>query len=361
MVNHITHLEDMVLEQGSIGAMKLQNMIWDIQNSQADISTKWDGAPSIFAGWDDDGFFVSTKSYLNKTGSVRYHSLAAIRDAGLDMQLFEKLGYCLYFLEDVVPRGMTLQGDLMFWPGSYEFVNGPYDGVTFQPNTIVYGIDNAHWKGWSLGVAWHSWISPRGDVSNPRFGNLLTTKQVLSIDPSMHQYSVDCDVLPEIAEALESIDSVWLDAVASHKELPALLKRSYNARLKGTFVDGTDEKFVMQTKLSQIASLRSDAGKRRHTDILDGMLNLMKGPNFSNLIKFQEVVRVAKKKIINSLELHSKVNTWVRTDDGLVPTAHEGYVIIGQSESIKLVDREQFSRFNFSTDIYKGWNAPTRT
>ena len=50
--------------------------------------------------------------------------------------------------------------------------------------------------------------------------------------------------------------------------------------------------------------------------------------------------------------------TSLRTSTGLIPTGHEGYVVINKhgKDAVKIVDREEFSRANFSDDILKGWD-----
>ena len=49
--------------------------------------------------------------------------------------------------------------------------------------------------------------------------------------------------------------------------------------------------------------------------------------------------------------------TFVKTDNGLKVVAPEGYVAIDRMEggAVKLVDRMEFSRANFSPEVIKGW------
>lgn len=343
MINHITHLEDLVLTQGSVGAMKIQNILWSIQTGAAHMMTKWDGAPAIFAGWDGDEFFVSTKSYLNKK-PITYRSLIEINDSKMDDGLKDKMMFCLNYLEDVVPKGVVLQGDLMFWPGNCEHVG---DSIRFHPNTIVYDMPDKWWRdSWQIGVVWHSWISKDGDVSHPSFGKLLTTDEVFSIDPTLKYFGIDKDIVSRVKERFKSISNIdSLDKIAN-SGAGIMINRHYNHRLR------YPEEFI---PFSDFCRERFPYNK--HSDAYDVLGDIN---NYINVIRFQEAVRDVKKIIINNLEQHSKIKCSVKTNDGLVPTAHEGYVVFGQSETLKIVDRAQFSRYNFDPIILKGWNTPTR-
>ena len=64
----------------------------------------------------------------------------------------------------------------------------------------------------------------------------------------------------------------------------------------------------------------------------------------------------AKKVIIAKMNEASEIGTFLRTDKGFVPTGVEGFVAIDKvGNAIKIVDRLEFSRANFSPDILKGW------
>jgi len=58
----------------------------------------------------------------------------------------------------------------------------------------------------------------------------------------------------------------------------------------------------------------------------------------------------------------SNLETFVKTRKGFKVTGQEGYVAIDTlgGDAVKLVDRMEFSYNNFSPDILKGWDKPTR-
>ena len=65
----------------------------------------------------------------------------------------------------------------------------------------------------------------------------------------------------------------------------------------------------------------------------------------------------AKAIVINKLNQASSLGTFLRTRNGFRATNQEGFVAIDNiNGSIKLVDRMEFSKANFSPEVIKGWN-----
>ena len=56
------------------------------------------------------------------------------------------------------------------------------------------------------------------------------------------------------------------------------------------------------------------------------------------------------------------IKTFVQTKKGFKTTGHEGYVAIDRlgGDAVKIVDRLEFSYNNFSPNVLKGWDKPTR-
>jgi hypothetical protein len=64
----------------------------------------------------------------------------------------------------------------------------------------------------------------------------------------------------------------------------------------------------------------------------------------------------AKNYVIRKLERVQEIGTFLRTDNGYRVTAPEGFVAIRSGNALKLVDRLEFSRANFTAD--KNWDKP---
>ena len=65
----------------------------------------------------------------------------------------------------------------------------------------------------------------------------------------------------------------------------------------------------------------------------------------------------AKHMVVRKLDKAKQIGTFLKTADGYRVTEQEGFVAIDHmgKNAVKLIDRLQFSRANFSPEIMKGW------
>ena len=146
---HLEHLEDEVLNGGVAGTRGAISFLQSLRDMLAghspsrkvNLTTKWDGAPAIFAGVNPKNgkFFVGTKGVFAKNAKLNYTPQDIDRNhpgEGLN----KKLKVALRYLPLLNIKGV-IQGDMMFT--SEDLKNETIDGeqyVTFQPNTIVYAV-----------------------------------------------------------------------------------------------------------------------------------------------------------------------------------------------------------------------------
>ena len=80
------------------------------------------------------------------------------------------------------------------------------------------------------------------------------------------------------------------------------------------------------------------------------------------MFELQKLIVLVKLKLINKLNTLQNISTFVKSKNGFKVTGAEGYVAIDKlgGDAVKLVDRMEFSYNNFSPDILKGWDKPTR-
>ena len=109
----------------------------------------------------------------------------------------------------------------------------------------------------------------------------------------------------------------------------------------------------------------TEKGKAVQQKKLDDIMEFFSPSNKKSLEKMFELQRlivIAKLKLINKLNSLKKIDTFVKTKQGYKVTGEEGYVAIDKlgGDAVKLVDRMEFSYNNFSPDILKGWDKPTR-
>ena len=151
---HLDHAEELVFIQGNEGIKRIVNSFstllntLDGQGGGDAITTKWDGAPAVFAGTDpEDGkFFVGTKGVfaqkakLNKSPEdiETNHPDTTKNDEPVSKAgLRSKLNASLEHLKDLGIANV-LQGDLLFTKGDLKQVNiegKPH--IAFKPNTMI--------------------------------------------------------------------------------------------------------------------------------------------------------------------------------------------------------------------------------
>jgi len=75
------------------------------------------------------------------------------------------------------------------------------------------------------------------------------------------------------------------------------------------------------------------------------------------MYKLMGILSQAKQMIIDKLNQGSAMATFLRTPYGFKVTDQEGFVAIDHlsNGAVKLVDRMEFSRANFSPEFIKGW------
>ena len=199
---HLEHIEDEALNRGVAGARdainflrSLRDMLAGHSSSHVNITTKWDGAPAIFAGINPENgkFFVGTKGVFNKNAKLNYTE-EDIDNNHPSEGLNSKLKVALRYLPKLGIKGV-LQGDMMFAKGDID--KQVIDGVSyiiFQPNTIVYAVPADSKLARSmldaqLGVVFHTSYTGRTieDMKasfNVDIGKLSTTKDVWFRDAS---------------------------------------------------------------------------------------------------------------------------------------------------------------------------------
>lgn len=146
---HLEHIEDLVFNEGYLGAKRALNYLESIRQMLAKgkgeatkITVKWDGAPAIICGTDpaDGKFFVGTKSVFSADSKACKSQKDIDKFYGESAGLAAKLSIALKCLARLGIGGV-LQGDLMFTPGDVNstVINGE-EVYTFTPNTITYAV-----------------------------------------------------------------------------------------------------------------------------------------------------------------------------------------------------------------------------
>lgn len=389
---HMEHLEDLVLNNGIKGANDALNFLESLRDSLTSSSedavnatVKWDGAPAIVVGRTDNKLFVSTKSYFNKT-PVMYYSPKEIDAADLNPDLADKLKRALYFLKDLsIGPNTVIQGDFLYTKDDIKTqVIDSKTYLIFHPNTIVYAVPkdselaNQILQS-EIGIVFHtlvshnmkpfkmSWVQPLEKV-----WMIDATYQDLSGSATMTKDEVK-DLKKELdyaTKALKRIDTRVIKQISECKHLLSYIKVHHNLHIR----EGQDiiapmkytrslQDYLIKRVEKEVNALKTESGQDRKKLALANVIAFSKLPQYrvASIFEMQMHLAKAKKIIINKLNKASKLSTFLKTNKGFQVTGEEGYVAIDRKgNTVKLVDRLEFSYSNFNPEIVKGWTNDNR-
>jgi len=392
---HMTHIEDKVLYGGVNGTRQAINALRELRDmlagkKEGSLSVKWDGAPAIFCGQDprDGKFFVAKKGIFAKNPKV-YKTDAEI-DADMSGDLADKMKAALQYLPNLGIKGV-IQGDFLFGPGDVERkkIDGE-DYVTFHPNTIVYAIPvkmAAPILNAKIGIVWHTtYTGTSFENMRASYGvnvsGFRNSSDVWSQDAMLRDVTKATMTSAETEEVnghlstagvlFNRISGSTLRELESNQDLAKLIEQYNNTFVrKGQVIPDSSRhvtgliKWINNKYKAEMAKRSTARGKKTQQDKLDEIMKFFSATNkksLVNMFELQKSIVLAKMKLINKLNSLKKIDTFVKTTQGYKVTGEEGYVAIDKlgGDAVKLVDRMEFSYNNFSSDILKGWDKPTR-
>jgi hypothetical protein len=390
---HLTHADEDLFERGDKGAKAAIEFVTDVLKNigvgEVKTSTKWDGAPAVFAGWDpsDNKFFVGTKSVFNKTPKL-YKTQSDI-DANESGGKAVKLKFALdEFAKIGIPKGTVLQGDLLWTKGDqkYETIQGKR-WITVHPNTLVYAwpadsVTGVSVAAANIGVVWHTTYKGGKDLQTYRasFGadvSKLKKSRTCWIDDASFKDAA-------IAFTEKEFDYAWTSVVAAKSliggfdkivtvmdSLPGVavgagIKTFINSYIrKGKYPEPHKayDEYVQYVKdyweKKVVDAVKTESSKEQKRVQLKQFLNDLNAISAIVIKSFEYVEHIteAKMVIVKKLNALNKQAIFVKTKDGFKVTGHEGFVCFDnrKGEAVKFVDRLQFSHMNFSDEYLKGW------
>lgn len=394
---HMTHIEDRVLYGGVDGTRQAILALRALRDTFAGehsgrVSLKWDGAPAIFAGTDprDGKFFVAKKGIFNKNPKIYKTEEDIDNDTSGDLN--SKLKDCLKYLPELGITGI-IQGDLLYSNSNLETkkIKGK-KYLTFHPNTIVYAVpadtDMAKEINRSkIGIAWHtSYTGNTFENLKAGYGvdisKFKKSKNVWSQDAllrDMTRYTMTKKDTEEVNEYLSQAGVLFnqvagstLRQLEANQDLAKLIEQFNNTYVRKGQIITNPRRHVSaliswyKTRINkEIQKRKTERGKAAQRQQLDKFMSFFSATNRESLIKIfelQKVIILAKLKLINILDRYNNVDTFLKTTKGYKTTGQEGYVAIDTlgGDAVKIVDRMEFSYANFSPEVLKGWQTPSR-
>lgn len=405
---HLEHVEDLVYNEGYVGAQKALNYMENLRKMFAQgegepvkVTVKWDGAPAIICGTDpvDGKFFVGTKSVFSKNEPKLCKSAADInRFYGAQEGLANKLKVALKYLSKLGIANV-LQGDLMFTPGDITTATLPSGAgsieecYTFTPNTITYAVPVNSELGRRIakakvGIIFHT-AYEGASLPDMRaaFGasvaGLIPNSGVWFDDATYKDFTGRASLTP--AEDAKIQNTLVAAATTFRKitekdfnriiftgrttkggddeytEFGNYIKPFINNMVRGGEQVGNPTEFLknfltfykgkMEAEMAKLkGGPDSAAAQARIKKIQDKEKFMTDNSNILlGILAIYKRIIEAKVMLLQKMQQIENIGTFLKTDDGYKVTAPEGFVAIGHDGgAVKLVDRIEFSKANFT-------------
>ena len=387
---HLEHLEDDIINRGAAGGDNAINFLKAVRNMLAgsgqgtNMTVKWDGAPAIICGINPENgkFFVGTKSVFNVNPKINYTVADIRRNHG--GVVAQKLEVCLANLKRLNIKGI-LQGDLLFTNDLKAITIDGEKMISFTPNTITYAVPQNSNIGKriakaKMGIVFHTQYSGKKMNSLSASFGTVTGSSNRNIFLASAAYKETAVLFPK--SELSKFDAQIRMAEGSlRKAAPILNLMSKNIsddlsigyRLKTYFNhfirnsnSSMDKVSVMQKQFRDYfeSVLQAEIDKRKTPKGKEKFIKAKKdGLQFIDrnrqalyfAIASHITLGVAKNTLLQKMSQVQSIGNFIRTSTGYRVTAPEGYVAVDKvAGAIKLVDRLEFSRQNFT--MPKGWN-----
>lgn len=345
-------------------------------------------SPAVFFGNSNKGFFVASKGIFNKTPKINYTETDI--ETNHSGGLADTLKVALQWLKNVVPntKDKVYQGDILFTKDTIKhFQHNGKDLIGFHPNTIIYTVEKDSDIGKAIqnseiGLAVHTEYEWNGEdpstLKVSRFGisddifkdnskvfiidtiSNLNPKQPLQF--SSEQYDKINSNLKQIEKLAATVTWAIFDQDA---QLGQYLETFVNTYIRANkpypSPDEMTEQFfdwIEQKVADEKGKLKTEKGKARVDQRYASVRDLKKDSiQIETMMKIFKLFSEVKLMIIRKLNEMSLYNNFVMKSNGdLVGTGEEGFVITQtNAKGAKLVDRFEFSKNNFASDIVKSW------
>lgn len=345
-------------------------------------------SPAVFFGNSSKGFFVASKGIFNKTPKINYTETDI--ETNHSGGLADTLKVALQWLKKVVPntKDKVYQGDILFTKDTIKhFQHNGKDLIGFHPNTIIYTVEKDSDIGKTIqnseiGLAVHTEYEWNGEdpstlkvscfgISDDIFkdnSKVFIIDTISNLNPkqplqfSSEQYDKINSTLKQIEKLAATVTWAIFDQDA---QLGQYLETFVNTYIRANkpypSPDEMTEQFfdwIEQKVADEKGKLKTEKGKARVDQRYASVRDLKKdSKQIETMMKIFKLFSEVKLMIIRKLNEMSLYNNFVMKSNGdLVGTGEEGFVITQtNAKGAKLVDRFEFSKNNFASDIVKSW------
>lgn len=365
----IEHPEDLIFDHGLSGAKTALQILQTTADQPQSVSIKFDGSPSLIAGWRGNEFVLTDKAGFGAKG---YDGMTTSGDAIENMIMsrkqkdtspqavakrsaYAKTIASLYpILRDAIPKSFQgyAQTDLL-WVGMPKIVDGMYE---FKPNKVVYRVGQHTELGKQIaqskvGMVVHSIFASQQDQEPDALrdvaslgwkipGDLVVVPHEIEFKQKLVLNKPSLATLKKIIQTQGKNISKLFDplSLTDHniKALPSLMK-SFLAYKAGK--GSNDFGNVAQEFVDWLASSASKASSKMQATIGEWLKLNLDGYNAT----WQIVQLLVDLKLDLKSQMDQQVGNVVSAELDNAP-GHEGFVSVTPQGIIKLVNRAEFMK-----------------
>ena len=244
---------------------------------------------------------------------------------------------------------------------------------------MVREITNA-----KIGIVWHTkYVGTTFEDMSAQFGvpivdSLNASKDVWMVDAlyqdvsgtatmTKKQTDTVTKMLSDAGTIFQKIKASTLNGISENDELLMRMKTFLNTKVRaGKKI--TNVRKVVTEMIDYFHDYYEIEKGKRKTEKGKGAVNERKkevmkffsktnASNLQNILLLMNAFVDIKELLIKQMNKTSTLKTFLSTEDGYKVTGQEGYVAIDKlgKNAVKLVDRMEFSKANFSDKVLKGW------
>jgi hypothetical protein len=355
----IAHPEDLIINEGSNGAHRAVNELTSLSYNTNTLTIKWDGFPAIVFGRNSNGTLVFVDKHMFKQIAAGKLNFTTIRDYDNARNvnrsdLWDKEDILRPALERIIPNvtDTYYMGDLL-WAG---IPSSNTDSFVFKPNTVEYQVKHNSDLGRSIsnsvgGIAVHTFFPGLTAEDEPITGfngfseckditfiaTEMTTKPIISINNALlltaqhaittHSNAVDAF----IAKLTELKCNCVITAIGPF--ISSMIESgNIETNIVLRFIEFATPRFTQSAR----TKLFSPNGNLRN-DIYIGIVGLW---------EIWSAIYNLKLDIKRQIDVHQLYSAVQPVINSII--SHEGYVCGAGVNKIKIVNRLEFSRANFS-------------
>lgn len=355
----IAHPEDLIITEGSKGAQRAVNELTSLSFNTNTLTIKWDGFPAIVFGRDSNGTLVFVDKHMFKQVAKGNINFTTIReyDASRNSNrsdLWDKEDILRPALEKIIPNitDTYYMGDLLW-------VNTPVsvgDSYVFKPNTVEYRVKHDSELGQSIansvgGIAVHTFIPGLTAEDEP-----ITGIDVFSECKDITFIATEMKQTPNVVINNTLLQAVQCAIIAHSTDVDAAIAKLTELKCKsvitamGPFITSMINSEDLSTNITkrfiEFATPRLTESARTKLFLPNGKMRKDIRNGIVGLWEIWSAISNLKLDIkhqIDEQQLYSAVQPVINSI-----ISHEGYVCGAGVNKIKIVNRLEFSRANFS-------------